>query len=616
MDLRNGDCLELMKTIPDKSVDLFLCDLPYGETNCKWDTKIDMEEFWKEFKRIRKSPKVACIHFCSTKFGYTLIKSWEKGYKMDLVWKKRNKTGGLQSRHRPMRNHEMMYFFYDQAPKYNRDKYHKRIQQAKIDKTDGKNEHGFEKNIESGLSREHKTNFEPPNPASVVEEEIQKKQGRKMYKDTTLGNLYLKKEVGAVFEPPNPASVIEEEETDIYGETKEQMKARGKGHYHAFEPPNPASVVEEKTNYMGKTKQQVLDSRSENGIKHLHTFEPPNPASVVEEKEDTIYSKKGWKHGKGMCSKEFRDKLKEDGFKMGYTPSQPGSVIEEKDEVYGKACGGNFTGKNSYGGFQPPNPASVIEEKDEEYGKECKGIPFLKGMNGKEFRDKIKKDGFKFNYEPPNPASVIEEKNDGQKKAEEWGYNKCSSSFDNNQEINGGRRIGANYEPPNPVSVVEEKFYKEKGKNGHGWDTHKPEYGNGFEPPNPASVVEDETDIYGEKANDRHERYLECGCGYYDPPNPASVVESEKVFIGKRNHQTEKPQDVLEFLLKYWTDEDDVVLDPTMGSGSTGVACKTLKRKFIGFELDPKIYEVACNRINKIDLKTEAKKNKKKTKKI
>jgi len=64
MDLRNGDCLELMKTIPDKSVDLFICDLPYGETNCKWDTKIDMEAFWKEFKRIRKSKRTACIHFC------------------------------------------------------------------------------------------------------------------------------------------------------------------------------------------------------------------------------------------------------------------------------------------------------------------------------------------------------------------------------------------------------------------------------------------------------------------------------------------------------------------------------------------------------------------------
>ena len=246
MDIRNGNCLELMKTIPDKSVDLFICDLPYGETNCKWDSVIDMEQFWKEFKRIRKSKRTACIHFCSTKFGYTLIKSWEKGFKMDMVWKKRNKTGGLQSRHRPMRNHEMVYFFYEQAPKYNRDKYHKRIQ--------AKKEHNI---------------------------------------------------------------VIED---SVYG----------------------------------------------NSSKH------------------------------------------------------------RKSEI----C------------FEPTNPVSVLED-----------------------------------------------------------------------------------------------------------------------------------------------------------PEPVSMFESTKVFIGKRHHQTEKPLDILEFFLKYWTDEEDTVLDPTMGSGSTGVACKKLNRKFIGFELDPKIFEIAKKRI-------------------
>jgi site-specific DNA-methyltransferase (adenine-specific) len=171
MDLRQGNCLDLMKTLDDNSVDLLICDLPYGETNCKWDNKIDMVQFWKEFKRIRKSKKTACIHFCSTRFGYELIKSWENGFKMDMVWKKRNKTGGLQSRHRPMRNHEMVYFFYEQAPKYNRDKYHKRIHTSVIDKKGGKNEHGFENNIQSALGRKNINNFDPPNPTSVVEED-------------------------------------------------------------------------------------------------------------------------------------------------------------------------------------------------------------------------------------------------------------------------------------------------------------------------------------------------------------------------------------------------------------------------------------------------------------
>jgi site-specific DNA-methyltransferase (adenine-specific) len=124
--------------------------------------------------------------------------------------------------------------------------------------------------------------------------------------------------------------------------------------------------------------------------------------------------------------------------------------------------------------------------------------------------------------------------------------------------------------------------------------------GNGllFEPPNPASILEEQDYCFGDAEYIRAKGCTQ-GTNNFEPPNPASVVESSKVFIGKRNHQTEKPQDVLEFLLKYWTDEDNVVLDPTMGSGSTGVACKKLNRKFIGFELDPKIYDVAVKRINK-----------------
>ena len=79
------------------------------------------------------------------------------------------------------------------------------------------------------------------------------------------------------------------------------------------------------------------------------------------------------------------------------------------------------------------------------------------------------------------------------------------------------------------------------------------------------------------------------------------MFESKKVFIGKRHHQTEKPLDILEFFIKYWTDEGQTILDPTMGSGSTGVACKTLKRNFIGFEMDEKIYKVAEQRIKKVE---------------
>ncbi len=328
--LLHGDCLELMKTLPDKSVDILVCDMPYGETALAWDTPIDLAEFWRQFKRLRKSKRTACIHFCSTAFGYSLIKSWEKGFKMDMVWKKRNKTGGLQSRYRPMRNHEMVYFFYEQAPLYNRDKYHKRIRSVSLSMSE---------------------------------------------------------------------------------------------HY--------------------------------DGLAERDT---------------------GW-HSKDL------------GANASFDPKQPGSVLEEGET-------------------------------------EAKGNE--------------------------NPASVLEQ-------AEYWADQPSDS------------------------------------KTGHGWDkTHMntPRLPS-FEPGLPPSVLEDNSlDVYD----------------WIENPEiaPFSVYEGKKCFVGKRDHQTQKPLDILEFFLKYWTNEGDTVLDPTMGSGSTGVACKKMGRKFIGVELTDKYYQVACKRVREAVAEAEA----------
>ena len=257
----NGECLEELQKLPDKSVDFFYLDLPWAETYVKWDKKIDLELLWKQLWRLSRHKRVAYVFSCSTKFGYSLIKSWEKGFKMDLIWKKRNKTGAAYCKYRPMKNHEMVYFFYHKAPKYNRNKYHFRIK--KSNKKDGE---------------------------------------RKKYSRPT----------------------------------------------------------------------------------------------------------------------------------------------QNKSYTY----------------------------------------------NGKKF---VKDDNF----------------------------------------ITGWREVD--------------------GKN--------------------------------------------FGRNSFEPPNPASIFESKKVFIGKRHHQAEKPLDLMEFLLKYWTDEGDVVLDPTMGSGTMGVMCKQMNRKFIGIERDPDIFKIAEKRI-------------------
>jgi len=81
----------------------------------------------------------------------------------------------------------------------------------------------------------------------------------------------------------------------------------------------------------------------------------------------------------------------------------------------------------------------------------------------------------------------------------------------------------------------------------------------------------------------------------YDPPLPHSLLEIKST---RGKHSTEKPVDLMKWVLKYYSKENDIVLDPTMGSGSMGVACKEMNRNFIGIEKDEEIFKVALDRIN------------------
>jgi site-specific DNA-methyltransferase (adenine-specific) len=138
-----------MKTIPDKSIDLIICDLPYGcltaprasvgpgwrkeveagksktlyrekKETCAWDIKIDLEAFWKEVKRIRKSDHSPTIHFCTTKFGIDLINSNPQEFRYDLVCDKQRGVSFLSANKMPMRSHEMIYLFSKAGAYYQR----------------------------------------------------------------------------------------------------------------------------------------------------------------------------------------------------------------------------------------------------------------------------------------------------------------------------------------------------------------------------------------------------------------------------------------------------------------------------------------------------------------
>lgn len=116
--LLQGDCLELMKDIPDGSVDLILCDLPYGKTKCEWDRPIPFTPLWEQYKRIAKNNGVVAL-FCSGLFTVDLINSNKGMFKYKLIWKKNVPTGMSSAKYRPMKYYEEICIFQKGKPPYN-----------------------------------------------------------------------------------------------------------------------------------------------------------------------------------------------------------------------------------------------------------------------------------------------------------------------------------------------------------------------------------------------------------------------------------------------------------------------------------------------------------------
>jgi hypothetical protein len=259
----------------------------------------------------------------------------------------------------------------------------------------------------------------------------------------------------------------------------------------------------------------------------------------------------------------------------------------DKQNVYGSVI--HPTGQKK--AFDPPLPVSVVkEEKDTKTD--------IYGMNHeickeKGYRNKI--------YDPPLPVSIIKD---------------C---YNQKERLKSGKlKIMKNeYDPVLPTSVVKEEktqitTAKKSGiKNLYGdqaGGTIGNVHGSNFEPKLPTSIVKDE--VWDE--NGIQEEWSDINCLYnknglsrpiykgikgstYEPPLPNSLLEIKSQ---KGKHATQKPTALTDWLLKYFSKEGDIVLDPTMGSGGCGISCKRANRKFIGIEMDPEIFQVAVERIN------------------
>lgn len=118
VEIYNEDCLEGMKRIPDKSIDMILCDLPYGTTRNKWDIIIPFDNLWEQYERVIKD-NGAIVLFSAEPFTSVLITSNIKLFKYDLIWNKTQGTDFLNANRKPLRVHENICVFYKSLPTYN-----------------------------------------------------------------------------------------------------------------------------------------------------------------------------------------------------------------------------------------------------------------------------------------------------------------------------------------------------------------------------------------------------------------------------------------------------------------------------------------------------------------
>ncbi len=206
--LLNGDCLEEMKELDDNSIDLIFCDLPYGQTSCKWDCCIDLEQFWKQVMRIKKTNSPIFMT-TTTKFGVSLIQSAPKKcpFRYDLVWVKSAPAGFLSAKKMPMRKHEMVYVFYEKLPLYDLS------------------------------SHKHKFINQETNNNKINDKQIY--NGGKAMKVISDGK-------GHQYNPPLPVSVVKETYKGIYSELPQTGKGKD-AHSSQYDPPLPTTMLEIKS---------------------------------------------------------------------------------------------------------------------------------------------------------------------------------------------------------------------------------------------------------------------------------------------------------------------------------------------------------------------------------
>ena len=473
MELYNDDCFNVFPKIKEKSINLFVLDLPYGQTACKWDSVIDLNEMWKHIKRIMK-PNAVIIFFTTAKFGYSLIHSNPKWFRYDLVWEKSRKVGFLSANKMPLRKHELMYVF----SKENNDD---------IEITDRNKElKEYAKKVKDYINESLK----------IIDEKI--------------GNLGIHRFFNiknSQFCIPNKKNY--EKLTELYNLTEMEDYLNYEELQSKWKEENEMTYNSQKTEGKPyKTKGGEIESYyREEGVKYkingIENKGTRHPHSILQFSEDheNIY----------IFSKDNNDDIEIERNK-------------ELREYANKIL--NYTGKT----------------KKEIIKKLGQGLDHFFRIKSCQFSIPIKK-----NYEKLTELYKLNEMEDY------LNYEELESKWKEENETTYNSQ------------KTEGKPYKTKGRKKGNMV-----YGS----------------VEGEPIENKGERH------------PSTILKFNNP--KKSLHRTQKPTDLLEWLIKSYSNEGETIMDFTMGSGSTGEACLNTNRRFIGIEKDEDIFTIAKERLKTI----------------
>jgi len=570
IQLFNDDCFNIFPTLEDKSINLFILDLPYGQTALKWDSVIDLDEMWKHIKRIMK-PNALIVFFCTAKFGNTLINANPKWFKYDLIWKKSRKVGFLSANKMPLRQHENIYVFKDQQGTYH------------PQKTKGK---AYNK-TNTGNNNEDSCAYGTIDRSSHLEGEGNRKINKgdrhptSIIEDNDLGEIkggYYRGENGKPFKrmpaskdgSRHPTSIIDHENIYVFDNPVNEE-------YNDLELSRNKDMreyAEKVYKFIGKGLKSINKKLGHRRAEHFFYFKTTQFGLCTNKTYNELIKKYKIDEMEEFLDYEILEALWEDAppkvestynsQKTEGTPYKNGA-IPNNDNVYGIVTEKGTVTKTDR------HPTSIIDheniyvfngnnDENEDLIKYSKKVLKHIGKTKSTIKKEIPMADHFFRYSKGNFSLPTKET-----------YEQLIELYniDEMEEFIPFNELEGIYNPQ-----------KTEGK----------------------AFIDNRTDtinsVYGEtkkkKQNNKGDRH------------PTSIIpeyEGDTILVYKNPHKTihrtQKPVELLEWLIKTYSNEGDLVMDFTMGSGTCGVACINTKRKFIGVEMDKEIYDACFDRIEK-----------------